>query len=55
VRRLAKIVAFERRCIRVRFVALLAPYSCEYASVARLADRGASTFSVLHAVHETAH
>jgi len=29
-------VAFERRRIRSRFVALLAPYCCEYASVARL-------------------
>jgi len=30
-------VAFERRCIRSSFVALLAPYCFEYASVARLA------------------
>src|SRR3990172_2867662 len=30
-------VAFKRRCIRSGFVALLAPYRCGYASVARLA------------------
>src|SRR4030067_1237154 len=37
VLRFTNTVAFERRCIRSSFVALLAPYCYEYASVARLA------------------
>jgi len=48
-------LAFERRCIRASFVALLAPYSNEYASVARLAGHGASTLSVHHAIYEKEH
>src|SRR3970040_2575251 len=37
VLRFTNTVAFERRRIRSSFVALLAPYCCEYVSVARLA------------------
>jgi hypothetical protein len=53
--RLVNNLAFERRCIRAGCVALLAPYCYEYASVARLAGRGASTFSVRQPIYETGH
>jgi hypothetical protein len=55
VHRLTNTLAFERRCIHASFVALLAPYSDGYASVARLAGRGASTLSVLQAICEKVH
>ncbi|OGP33451.1 MAG: hypothetical protein A2X88_08625 [Deltaproteobacteria bacterium GWC2_65_14] len=54
VHRLANTLAFERRCLRASFVALL-HHTQRYASVARLAGRGASTLSVRQAIYETVH
>ena len=54
VQRLANILAFERRCIRSSFVALLAPYLTVRLSRAPC-WRGASTLSMRQAIYETLH
>jgi hypothetical protein len=54
VQRLANILAFERRCIRSSFVALLAPYFTVRLSRAPC-WRGASTLSMRQAICETLH
>jgi hypothetical protein len=54
VHRIVNILAFERRCIRSGIVAL-PRRTFKYVSVARLAGRGASTFSVLQAIYDTVH
>jgi hypothetical protein len=54
VHRFANILAFERRFIRSGIVAL-PRRTFKYASVVRLAGRGASTFSVLQDICEPVH